>query len=43
MLTYGKINGGEQATKIKVCNLESKSNIDPHCEQTMKIMNVKPA
>ncbi|OSS52332.1 hypothetical protein B5807_02583 [Epicoccum nigrum] len=43
MLTYGKIGGGEQATKIKACNLESKSNIDPHYEQTMKIMNVKPA
>jgi hypothetical protein len=43
MLTYGKIGGGGQAMKIKACNVESKSNIDPHCEQTMKAMNVKPA
>lgn len=43
MLIYGKITGGGQAMKIKACNLASQSNIDPHCEHTMEIMNVKPA
>lgn len=43
MLTYGKITSGGQAMKIKACNLASQSNIDPHCEHTMEIMNVKPA
>lgn len=43
MLKYGKITSGGQAMKIKACNLASQSNIDPHRDQTMRIMNVKPA
>lgn len=43
MLTYGNIGGGGQATKVPACNENSKSNIDPHCQQTMKSMNISPA
>lgn len=43
MLTYGKLVGAGQATKIDACSEESASNIDPHCKQTMRIMGVTAA